>query len=283
MLDRAIIFVAIIKDNYVKMACNAAMTFSSQNIHTILLTSRELHEKHKDLISKYFQTVHYTETVDPGKAKMEVLSLKDAKTILYIDADSLASFSCNLNESFEYFETKNWDFWVWAYSVTNTEGHVQNFWANMKRMKERFPEILENKKIANGTQSSFFFFNTQSEKVQCLAKKTIEVFESLKNNRIGLTSKWMRDFIPDELLLTISCSICNIDVDNFTDNFIKLGLIERTNKIDRNYFYNDRNIMTFPSGSYKLRSSLKNIYNEVTLRHCREKSIKPFYSYQQKI
>lgn len=272
-----IIFLALRTSNYVKMSCNAAMSLGNDIIaNKTLVTSVDLYELNKDLIHTYFNDVKFCDKdSDPGYIKVTLNEYTDYENNIYIDADSLASNVCNIDMLIDSIDV---DFWINAYSIVNSAKPIWSHWGNYAKIKNLF-ELSGH--IANGTQSSCFFFK-KSETID-LFNTNKEVYNIINNNRDVLLNKWMKNFIPDELIWSISTNLVGYDPYIFSENLGQIGFIERMTRIDKKHYLYNYQLLTFPSGMYKLKQAIKTFYNELSMHHARKNNIRQFYKYKDKL
>lgn len=277
-----LIFIGVRTENYVRMACNAAMSFQKQGIPMTLILQHNHYEKHQILISKFFDNfVLVDEDMDPGYLKINIFQYATNPYVLFIDADSLAGISSNLMGCIEKFIASAIDFWIPAYSVVESEKGIWSHWGNYDRLKHFFDF---KKDIANGIQSSCFFFNNESETAKELHAKANEVYQIIRENRKNiLVNTWMKDFIPDELVWSVSTNLLEINPANFLQQLIRLQLVEHNKKIDKSYILNNSDIISFPCGKHRLSHVYKAFYNEVSFYHSKRNNRKLTYKYVDKV
>jgi len=267
-------FIAVRTGNYVKMACNAAMTFKVEGTTTTLLTEAKLYQDNKRLVDTYFDNVVICDAgIDAGYLKVSFTDYRLGKETLFIDADSLCVPNKSIVDAVAGIDV---DFWLNAWSVTDSGGYVKSHWGNYAKIKKLFN--LEGN-IANGMQSSAIYIGENTDIID-VAK---EVYGVINNNRDVLTTKWMKNFIPDELVWSISTNLMGYDPYVFTNNKLGIGFVERIVRIDKRFYLDNHNLLTFPCGYHTLRSNLKTFYSEITLQHCKSKGIKVFYRYIDKV
>lgn len=281
--DCELLFLAMRTDNYVRMACNAAMSFRKQGLQTTLVTEYDLYIRHKVIIDKYFDKLRFThDHPDPGWHKVNIFDYACAENSLFIDADSLAALGCDLFPRMQDL-SGCCDFWLSAYAVNEVNSKTWSHWGNFNVL---YHEYGLSGRIANGTQSSCIYFKKHSETTKELQKNCNKVYDFVKSNQKSVqVNRWMKDFVPDELVWTVATNLTGLDPDLFTQVKVRIGFVEHKKNVikEKQHYLNDFDIITFPCGKYRLSDAYKQFYNELSKYHAKRNGQNMIYKYVDKV